>query len=933
MRVSFILLFIIHFLFLSAQMSQKEESDSSLFYIIKGGDFFVSGDYIRAESYFNKAFEIRQKLYSPDNILIAHTYNNLGVVAMKTWSYETALEKLNKAEIIYLKNPKALVDLGTVYENIGNLYSLKGDFLISEQYYQKALDLLMPIQEQEAFQRLAETYLRYGVLEYQKKNFFKSSEVLRFAIENYGSTIKHITLHNLYKNISNSYLSDNKLNEALYYYSKSLKLAENSNQLPPYYKASSYFGLAKFYIKTQNKSEAFKYLEKTKEIYNKIEIDSAFLFDLNLDYALYYETFNIYLMSCKYYQKALGFLTRQNLSNSFFTPRASHYIEKVKGISLLKSKSAMLVEWYKKTKKTDLLKYALESLTVATELIDNARNGYLTFESKLTIAESEASIYKLGIWCAHQLYQKTGDTKYLNNAFYFAEKNKSSILEATLQEEKAKSFAGIPDSLIAKEQKLKRNLTFYKDQIYEEQRSVKPDKAKLSIWNNYLFEFTREQEELKNFLEKNYADYFNLKYKSTTVKIESIQDIIDNNTTVIEYSVTDSILYIFEITKESAEMFSVAIDTNFFTDISDFLNKFRHFNFIAQGKTTFNEYINLTNSIYTVILAPTDQSGLKENIVIIPDDILSYLPFEAIVCPSEAKTIGSFRDMNYLVLNHTISYSYSSSLMVETHKQKKRKLFNRLVAFAPEYNHFSAAEIALNENRRHNYRNNLAPLPYALEEAQMVCTIARGKGYINRFATENSFVDVAARYDIIHLAMHTIIDDGNPQYSKLVFYSDSVNSDEGLLTTNEIFGLKLNAGLAVLSSCSSGEGEFKKGEGVLSLARGFFYAGCPSLVMTLWKVEDESGLTLMKFFYKYLRKGYSKPKALQKAKIEYLKTVPEEKQNPFYWSAYISIGNPSPLYYPRWTLYLITAGIIFLVYKCVRRIKKGKAKKLREPFA
>jgi CHAT domain-containing protein len=178
--------------------------------------------------------------------------------------------------------------------------------------------------------------------------------------------------------------------------------------------------------------------------------------------------------------------------------------------------------------------------------------------------------------------------------------------------------------------------------------------------------------------------------------------------------------------------------------------------------------------------------------------------------------------------------------------------------------------------------------------------------------------------------MHTVIDDNNPLYSKLVFYSDSAYSDDGLLTTNEIFGLKLKASLAVLSSCSSGEGEFKRGEGVLSLARGFFYAGCPSLIMTLWKVEDESGLTLMKYFYKYLRKGYSKPKALQKAKIEYLKTVPQEKQNPFYWSAYISIGNPSAIYYPQW-LKILPFTILILIFYFFYKLRKRKKVKLNEP--
>ncbi|WP_372645935.1 CHAT domain-containing protein, partial [Ancylomarina sp.] len=95
---------------------------------------------------------------------------------------------------------------------------------------------------------------------------------------------------------------------------------------------------------------------------------------------------------------------------------------------------------------------------------------------------------------------------------------------------------------------------------------------------------------------------------------------------------------------------------------------------------------------------------------------------------------------------------------------------------------------------------------------------------------------------------------------------------------------------------NSGDGKFLKGEGVMSLARGFFYSGCPSLIMTLWTVEDVSGATLMSSFYKYLSQSFPKDVALQQAKLEYIETADALKSHPYFWSGYVAIGDTETLF-------------------------------------
>ena len=146
-------------------------------------------------------------------------------------------------------------------------------------------------------------------------------------------------------------------------------------------------------------------------------------------------------------------------------------------------------------------------------------------------------------------------------------------------------------------------------------------------------------------------------------------------------------------------------------------------------------------------------------------------------------------------------------------------------------------------------------------------------------------------------------------YSKLVF--SSTKEGDGLLDTYEIYNMSLQSRMSVLSACNTGSGRLQKGEGVMSLARAFLYAGCPAIVMTLWSVEDESSANLMIDFYKNLLSGYSKDEALRKAKIKHIQSADPLKAHPYFWLGYVSIGDQSALYQTK-TIYFV-GMIIFIL--------------------
>jgi CHAT domain-containing protein len=221
-------------------------------------------------------------------------------------------------------------------------------------------------------------------------------------------------------------------------------------------------------------------------------------------------------------------------------------------------------------------------------------------------------------------------------------------------------------------------------------------------------------------------------------------------------------------------------------------------------------------------------------------------------------------------------------------------------------------------------RGSLTKLQWAEREVKGISEIIAGNTYYHDKATEEIFKKKAPKAGIIHLATHAIINDKNPMYSKLVMSKDKNSGEDGFLNTYELYNMNLSADLVVLSACNTGCGKLIRGEGIMSLARGFMYAGCPSIVMSLWPVDDQSTSLLMKYFYNGLDDGLSKDKALRNAKLEYLKRADAVKSNPFYWAGFVPIGNTKPIQLRHKPSNLVWLSLSFFFGLCLTLVLKRK---------
>jgi CHAT domain-containing protein len=258
-----------------------------------------------------------------------------------------------------------------------------------------------------------------------------------------------------------------------------------------------------------------------------------------------------------------------------------------------------------------------------------------------------------------------------------------------------------------------------------------------------------------------------------------------------------------------------------------------------------------------------------------------------------------------MVDSYDITYAYSGTLLSET-KKVSRKLRNSALVFAPEYRGDIYVDSIMVSRQLSG--EMLDRIPGAREEAINVNRILGGDLFLDVDATESRFKERASEGDVIHLAMHTLLNDAEPMYSKMVFYLDDDGPNDGKLNTYEVYNIPLNAKMVVLSSCNTGSGYLQSGEGVMSLARGFFYSGSPAVVMSLWEVDDRSGSQIVGKFYSNLQKGYSKSKSLRRARITYLKEADQMRSHPYFWCTTVIMGDDSPIFYSR-----VRIGMIILL--------------------
>ncbi len=865
-------------------ITKKLKGDTSNFlassYNNVGVVLYYKGQFRKALEYQFKSLQIKKRYYKKENTSIARNYNNIALIYGEIMEYDKAIEFYNKSiEILKAAKGESSFSVASAYNNIGVVYNKKGEYNKALEIHKKCLHIKMQL--------------------YEAENQY---------------------IANTYNNLGDSYYYMSEYDSSLKYYNKSLSI--RLNELDSNHKdvAESYNNIGLVYQKKHDYDKALKYL--TRALGNR-KVCLGWYHDNTLEsyknIASTYQDLNNLKKALQFYHLATlktpgEFKHKDNIA---YIPSVN--INKSNNIDILHAleskadifaRKDLAIDGLKNDTFSERMNIALNLLKACDQFIHITRKRISKKSDKLALGEIANQVYRKAINICLEMakYAKADSSEYYKKlAFQYSEKNKASVLLESLAGAEAMEFAGIPGSILEKERELKTEITFFKKMLAENTDSIKKIK-----FRNKLFKFNRSYDSLMKIFEDKYPKYHELKYGQKLATVGQLQRIIDNNTAMISFTDDDNDLITFVILKNKVEVHRIKKKRNY----EDMISLMRMNLGTPYGDGQI--YLNSAQEIHAQLFNFEIPKAIK-NLVIIPSGSTSLIPFEALITEKYNGKLEAFNNYPYLIHQYNISYSYSANLYYRTFpKEKTKKVevtpLNDWLAFAPIFDDkkSSGATLRTREMLRSMDKlvsdsnttrgrvlngNRIAPLPGTREEVQTIFSgfeNQQKKALVNLRASANEDYVKSGKlkdYKYIHFASHGMVNTDKPELSGIILAQDSASKEDGILHTGEMYNLELNADLTVLSACETGLGEITKGEGLIGLSRALLYAGSKNIIVSLWKVADNSTSQLMVDFYDNLlqdEKNRNYSQALREAKLKMI--AGGKYAHPFYWSPFILIG-------------------------------------------
>lgn len=749
--------------------------------------------------------------------------------------------------------------------NIGHWYFSINNINLAIDYFTQAISY---INEDTLPQDIFDIYYNLGTVYNEIGNFDRAIEYFSNALAiissdrtnpYYSATLIGLGFSYVKKGLSTGSRED--YDRAFDCFSQAQQVAAKAGNKN--YEVITYNNLGSLKAHLEENLDALYYLNKARTLAEELKLNS-YLASIYTNIGIIYGRLGDYQNSTLFYDKAINLAINENENRYLW----EGYLEKA---NLLR----------KQGQPEEARFYYLNSINI----IESLRSQLLTEEDKASFFGSDKRLdayYNLTDLLISQ-QEKGSSPPSLTQAFNYMERARARAFLESIEASRVSQQFPVDIRLANREKELMSDLS----RIYT--RLIAPeveDKERTAL----LDQVKRLEEDLENvrrqIRSKNPA-FANLAYPEIITYEQAREEFVDGKTAVFAFLVGKDSAYAFCLTRKGLKVYPVPAQKELREMVT------RHRRAISD---TDNQDFSSGYALYKALIEPGLENGLKnglKKLLIVPDDILTILPFETLVLSNQPG--------DWLVRHYAINYAPSlSSLKGLAHKQnrrdRKKPSYNLLAVGDPYYGELEEKYAELSTKAIFQDLYSLSDmkfyrLRYSEEEVRRI------SGQIPKsrvLARERASEDLVKRanltdYRILHFAAHGLIDDQKPARSAIVLTLDNDPAEDGFLQMREILNLKLNADLVVLSSCQTGLGQFIRGEGVEGLSRAFFYAGASSVLMSLWTVNDQVASQFMDRFYLNLKQSQSQAEALRAVKLEMIDSG--VVSHPYYWAPFVINGN------------------------------------------
>jgi CHAT domain-containing protein/tetratricopeptide (TPR) repeat protein len=797
---------------------------------------------------------------------------------------------LNKRGLAIAQEIKHKQEEGRCLNNIGLFYWQIDDYTEALSNYEKALEIARSghnlEEENNCLTNIAAIYMDLG-------NYDRA---LEYSIQALDSDRKLKDPANISKDLNNigtifikrGTTSEQKesFRVALKYYNESFKIATAIKETATEIKVLNNIGSVYSYLGEYAKSlDYFQSALKKAQQAQDAEEMSIILNNIGIVYS----HLGNFEESTRYYQRVIDLASE------------------IKGIKVLWEAYFEIANAYKNR---NLLPAALENYRKSISVIENIRSSINLEELRATYLGTDKRIdaYHNLIALFIRLYKESHESRYAADAFRYLEKAKARAFLDSIEVSKLDLSKGIGQQLLNKETDLMNEISQLHTKLLVPQLS----QAQRDKIDQELARREEQLEALRREVREVSPAYANLRFPRTLTLQEAQSELLDEETACFAYLLAKEKSYGFAITRKNIKIFPLPGKKEIQKMVQEYLK--------AITDVT-NQDFGLGHKLFEALIQP-GLSGRTRRLIIVPDDVLYFLPFETLLSKDEGR--------DWLVKDYTIAYAPSLSSLRELVVRKRangRKTAKDILAVGdPSYGANEVEPAAGSGSGPLQESGSPAEakffrLKFSGQEIDKISALfkpgRRDTLLRDRASEENFKHQNLADYRIIHFATHAFIDDKKPARSAIVLSLDQDPKEDGFLQMREVFNLKLKADLVVLSACQTGLGQLIRGEGIEGLSRAFFYAGASSVLLSLWAVNDQASYQLLERFYIHLRSANPVMDSLRQAKLEMIDSG--VLAHPYYWAGFVVAGNADTIIFHRslnkWTLVTLSlcAGLAILL--------------------